>query len=224
MTRLASVALHIGVRAAEPPRVVVHTTPEQLAAAHTRDGAAFAKPAAGAATSEQTRPLTPTTLALLACHAWGHLPLAGDTNRVLLNDSGRVLQMTTLGRYFTPAQHRALAARDLGCAFPGCDRPPSWTDAHHVIYARHAGPTTIDNGVLLCGPHHTEIHLGHRTITMRDGIPWFTPPPHLDPDQRPVRNAVHQAAADTRRRAQQLILPWNASDASDAHDEQPDTS
>ena len=26
---------------------------------------------------------------------------------------------------------RALIARDRGCAFPGCDRPPHWCHAHH---------------------------------------------------------------------------------------------
>ena len=29
------------------------------------------------------------------------------------------------------AIRRAITARDRGCVFPGCDRPPSWTDIHH---------------------------------------------------------------------------------------------
>ena len=120
--------------------------------------------------------------------------------------------MTTLGRYFTAAQRRALAARDLGCAFPGCDRPPSWTDAHHIVYASRGGPTTIENGVLLCSPHHTEIHHGQWRIIVRDGVPWFIPPTHLDPDQRPIRNTVHQAITETRHAGQQLRLALDPPD------------
>jgi hypothetical protein len=201
MARLAAGALHIGVRAGEPPRVVVHTTPEQIAAAHgVRDGARAAQqPAAGAASCEQTGPLTPTTLDVLLCDS--------VIDRVLLDDTGRVLEMTTLGRFFTPAQRRALAARDGGCAFPGCDRPPTWTDAHHIEFFSRGGPTTVDNGVLLCAHHHTVIHLGEWSISSRGGVPWFLPPAHLDPQQRPIRNTVHDALAETRRVGQQLSLP-----------------
>jgi len=197
MTRAAAGALQTSVRAGEPPRVVVHTTPEQIAAAHAGDGSAF-HPPAGAASCEQTGPLTPGSLALLACDA--------VIDRIVLNQSGRVLELTSLGRFFTHAQRRALGARDGGCAFPGCDRPPSWCDAHHIIFWTDGGPTTIENGVLLCGPHHTEIHCGQWEITTCDGISWFVPPRHLDPARRPVRNSVHHAIAHTRRTAQQLHL------------------
>ncbi len=199
MTRAAAGALHTSVRAGEPPRVVVHTTPAQIAVAGSGGGAAFLGPApAGAASCEQTGPLTPATLALLACDA--------VIDRIVLNQSGRVLELTSLGRFFTAAQRRALGARDGGCAFPGCDRPPSWCDAHHIWYWSDGGPTTLQNGVLLCSPHHTEIHCGQWAITTRDGIPCFIPPRHLDPTRRPMRNTVHQAVAHTRRVAQQLHL------------------
>lgn len=53
---------------------------------------------------------------------------------------------------------RALAVRDGGCRYPGCDRPVSWCDAHHVVHWRHGGHTTPDNLVLLCTRHHHVIH------------------------------------------------------------------
>jgi hypothetical protein len=48
-------------------------------------------------------------------------------------------------RIAKPGQRLALAARDRGCSFPGCDIPPAWTEAHHVIEYHDGGPTTLDN-------------------------------------------------------------------------------
>lgn len=57
-------------------------------------------------------------------------------------------------RLFNRAQRRALAHRDRGCAFPGCDRPPSWTEVHHITPWARGGRTSIKHGVLLCSRHH----------------------------------------------------------------------
>ncbi|MFI5287277.1 MAG: HNH endonuclease signature motif containing protein [Candidatus Dormibacteria bacterium] len=35
--------------------------------------------------------------------------------------------------------------RDQGCRFPGCDRPPAWTDGHHIIHWSDGGPTELEN-------------------------------------------------------------------------------
>ncbi|HEX2785480.1 MAG TPA: HNH endonuclease signature motif containing protein, partial [Ilumatobacteraceae bacterium] len=45
---------------------------------------------------------------------------------------------------------RAVAARDGGCRFPGCDRKVAWCDAHHIRYWRHLGVTDLENLTLLC--------------------------------------------------------------------------
>lgn len=172
--------------------------PAQAEPRPSPDATPDARVAPGAAASEQTGPMSAGTLARAACDA--------TLDRVVLSRTGRILQMTTLGRYFTPAQRRAMAARDGGCAFPGCDRPPSWTDAHHVLYWTRGGPTDTSNGALLCEPHHTEIHLGRWTIAMRDGVPWFIPPRSHDPTRTPVRNTLHDAVRATRRFGEQLAL------------------
>ncbi len=39
----------------------------------------------------------------------------------------------------------ALVLRDEGCRFPGCDRPPAWTDGHHIIHWADGGPTELEN-------------------------------------------------------------------------------
>jgi hypothetical protein len=84
-------------------------------------------------------------------------------------------------------QTLALIARDQGCAFPSCRRPPEWTEKHHVRPWAKGGKTDVDELCLLCDYHHDRIDHGW-TIQMRDGIPWFTPPAFIDPTQTPLRN------------------------------------
>ncbi|HEY8755920.1 MAG TPA: HNH endonuclease signature motif containing protein [Candidatus Dormibacteraeota bacterium] len=43
------------------------------------------------------------------------------------------------------ATRAALNFRDKGCRWPGCDRPASWTAAHHVIHWAQGGRTDLDN-------------------------------------------------------------------------------
>jgi hypothetical protein len=97
-------------------------------------------------------------------------------------------------RLFTPAQRRALALRGGDrCAFPGCDRPGSWCDAHHLRHWADGGPTDLSNGVLLCGHHHQVVHRGEWAVVMAaDGRPDFHPPAWLDPARRPRRNTRHR--------------------------------
>ncbi len=89
-------------------------------------------------------------------------------------------------RLYTRRQRIALAARDGGCRWPGCDRPPSWTEAHHINHwARDGGRTDVADGILLCRHHHLLSHNNHWEIT-RDGDEyWLTPPAEQDPLQRP---------------------------------------
>jgi HNH endonuclease. len=89
-----------------------------------------------------------------------------------------------------------MIARDQGCCFPGCTAPPQWTEAHHVIEYQDGGPTTVSNGCLLCSYHHREFeHMGWH-VAMTDGLPTWTPPTWLDPNQQPVRNRRHEPALD----------------------------
>ncbi len=53
---------------------------------------------------------------------------------------------------------RAVAHRDGGCRYPGCTKRIAWTEAHHITFWRHGGPTSLDNLVLLCSRHHHLIH------------------------------------------------------------------
>jgi hypothetical protein len=94
-------------------------------------------------------------------------------------------------RIATPGQTAALAARDRGCSFPGCDRPPSHCQRHHVLDWAHDGPTDLDNLTLLCGYHHREFQKRGWECLMRDGLPRWRPPAWLDPARQPIRNTRH---------------------------------
>ena len=109
----------------------------------------------------------------------------------VLDRNGAVLCAGRTRRLANRAQRRALAARDGGCCFPGCTRPASWCEAHHVLAWINGGPTDLDNLVLLCGWHHREFERRGWTVHLRDGVPEWIPPPWLDPAQQPRRNTAH---------------------------------
>src|SRR5690606_19234438 len=79
-------------------------------------------------------------------------------------------------RLFTKHQRMALAHRDGGCSFPGCDRPPGWCETHHVRDRWADGGTTdLADGALLCSYHHHTVHSEHwqYRVNPRDGIPEY---------------------------------------------------
>jgi hypothetical protein len=85
-------------------------------------------------------------------------------------------------RVVQPAQRTALAVRDGGCVFPGCDRPLSWCEAHHLVHWLDGGPTDLDNLVLVCRAHHRAVHEGGwRLQHQPDGRLTATPPHRRQP-------------------------------------------
>ena len=119
-----------------------------------------------------------------------------ETARRILCDCG-IVRILTAGtsepidvgrktRVISPALRRALEFRDRHCQYPGCTRPASWSDAHHMHSWIDGGPTSLANLVLLCRRHHTLVHEGgykiHRdtdgliTLTRPDGTHAPRPP------------------------------------------------
>lgn len=120
------------------------------------------------------------------------LRLACDARAVpiVLAATGEPLFVGRELRFANRAQRRALAQRDGGCAFPGCETPPQWCIAHHIDHWVDGGPTDLTNLVLLCGWHHRVIHQGDWTISMDGGFPLFHPPPWIPGGPR--RNPLHR--------------------------------
>jgi hypothetical protein len=126
----------------------------------------------------QTEPVGIETAERHLC-ASGALPIVVD-------DTGDVIALGRESRLFTRRQRLALAARDGGCRFPGCDRPPSWTEAHHIVPWSHGGSTDLHDGILLCRHHHLLLHNNGWRFTRVDGALHLIPPPDVDAEQRPI--------------------------------------
>ena len=131
--------------------------------------------------------LSPESLRMLACDA-GVVP-------IVMNGAGQPLDVGRIKRTIPDGLRRAVTARDRGCAHPGCNRPPSWCEVHHIIPWETDGETSLDNCVMLCKVHHRLLHHSEWLVRIRDGLPEFIPPRWIDPGQRPRRQPefVHVA-------------------------------
>ncbi|RAS57061.1 5-methylcytosine-specific restriction protein A, partial [Lentzea atacamensis] len=104
---------------------------------------------------------------------------------ILLGSRSQIHDVGRKTRALNAGLRRMLAARDKGCAFPGCTRPPSHCEAHHIHHWANGGPTNLNNLVLLCRRHHDLIHHSHWQIQMISGLPHFRPPAFIDPQRKP---------------------------------------
>lgn len=117
---------------------------------------------------EDAGTITPEVARRWACDA--------NVSRVITDARSEPLDVGRRTRVVPPPLRRAVAVRDRGCAFPSCDRPPGWCDAHHVRHWADGGETTLENLVLLCRAHHRVIHNRGFGLAMREGRPAFSRP------------------------------------------------
>ena len=113
-------------------------------------------------------PLDPATAALLTCDA--------QVNPVVFDPRGEVVWVGRSSRLATPALRRALVTRDGGCVFPGCQAPPGWCDAHHIVLWKDGGTTDPQNMALLCRFHHRLVHLSKWMLSVEAGKRMWTGP------------------------------------------------
>ncbi len=98
-------------------------------------------------------------------------------SRVLTDTTSTPVDLGTTARLPSPAQRRALAARDHGCTFPGCDKPAGWTSIHHITHWAHGGTTDMWNQTPQCDFHHHRVHEGGYGLTrLPNGDLQFTRP------------------------------------------------
>ncbi len=82
--------------------------------------------------------LHPETARMLACDA--------NVIPVVLGTAAQPLDIGRASRAVPTGMRRALITRAGGhCEMPGCDRPASWCDAHHIGHWSEGGPTKLNN-------------------------------------------------------------------------------
>ena len=141
---------------------------------------------APAATLDWSGPISAATARRLACDA--------QLVPVVLGATGEPLDVGRASYPVTQAIWRALVARDGGCAFNGCGRPPEWTEAHHVVHWADGGETSVQNCCLFCDHHHRVAHHHGWQVQLIDGVIHVIPPPWVDPDQQPRPNTNPERA------------------------------
>ncbi|MGH3976196.1 MAG: DUF222 domain-containing protein, partial [Pseudonocardiaceae bacterium] len=132
---------------------------------------------------------------------YGQLISASDARRmacdcklipVVLGSDSEPLDVGRAQRTVPLGIRRALVARDGGCCFPGCNRPPGICAAHHVLHWIDDGETKTGNCCLLCPMHHQQVHLQGWDVTIHGGRVEFQPPAIIDPDRRPLTNPLRR--------------------------------
>lgn len=157
--------VQLATRAADSTRVFGQKSPAvrvhvQAEALHTGKGLAHFE--------GQSAPVSIQTAQRHIC-VTGVLPILFDGNTPI--DAGRT------HRLHSTRQRAALTAAWNGCAWGECDKPPQFTEAHH-IEAYNGSNTTLANGISLCRFHHMQLHANGWMIEARaDGTYWLTPPP-----------------------------------------------
>lgn len=132
------------------------------------------------------------------------LSCGGAEQHITVDAAGQPLELGREQRLFSRHQRTALAIRDGGCRWPGCDRPPSWAEAHHTRHwARDRGGTDVANGILLCRHHHLLLHNNGWEIQQSGAEFWLVPPLDVDPAQRPRPMPSKSPLAREAERARQ---------------------
>ncbi len=184
-----------GARQAHLPHVTVVVDEETLR--HGRHPGSIAETGDG-------QDLADVAIARLCCDA--------VLRRVVLDGSGRPIDVGRRHRTATSAQWAALRAVHRSCAWTGCDRPLSHCQAHHVRPWQAGGSTDLENLVPLCSQHHHLVHEGRwhvellpdRALSIRrpDGQPHRTtdrptrrPPPLVGPRTLTIEPPAHRRPA-----------------------------
>ncbi len=111
-------------------------------------------PGAPAAWLNWTFPISGTALRRLAREA--------EVTPILVDGRGDPLRVGRRYRTAPGKLSRALAERDRGCVWPGCDAPPEWSQRHHEHPWAQGGRTEIERMSLLCVRHHRLLSRGWR--------------------------------------------------------------
>ena len=130
-------------------------------------------PGAAAAEVEFGEPLSGATVRRLACDA--------TITKILLDDKLVPVAVGHMKRVLSKRERKALNARDRHCRYPGCERPASQCQGHHVDWFSRTHRTRLGRTVLLCSQHHWRVHEGGWQLFLDDqGVVTVIPPQHFN--------------------------------------------
>ncbi|MEO5838373.1 MAG: HNH endonuclease [Acidimicrobiales bacterium] len=131
------------------------------------------------------------------CTTIDGVPLPVETVRKLLVDAkiypvvfggdGEVLDFGRARRFFTSAQKKAAAVRDLCCQFGDCDAPIRYADYHHCIPWADGGPTDVANEAPTCNSCHDKLTNGGYRLERRTGTTYT-----YDPDGQLIHQRTNR--------------------------------
>jgi hypothetical protein len=117
-------------------------------------------------------PISAKTVQRIACDS--------SITRVLLGADSAVIDAGREKRVVSGNARRLLDARDRHCRWPGCERPASWSSAHHVVHWAQGGKTDMSNMILLCQHHHWMVHEGGWRLSLVADDRVLTIPPDTE--------------------------------------------
>ena len=179
-------AIAVALRDFDPGEVPLPSAAERRAAALVDVCRWFLDNCTSTSSGSRTRPHVSVVVGLKELATGGPGQLASGTpvpakttewlscdselHRIVMAGRSTVLDYGSSVRTISQALWAAIVVRDRHCRHPGCDRPPSWCEAHHVVHFSKGGPTRLDNLVVACTRHHHLWHdQGWQLTLARDG-------------------------------------------------------
>jgi hypothetical protein len=133
-------------------------------------GTLYRIPNSAAAEVDHGAPVSGVTVSRIACDS--------SITRHVFDSSSVLVELGREKRVVSPKLRKALERRDRHCRWPGCTRPGTWCEAHHVVPWTSGGPTDLGNLLLLCNRHHTQVHEGRwQLLLYSDGHVQVVKPP-----------------------------------------------
>jgi len=164
-TRMADALIDLSMRALDNGLVPQRAHLQVTASLETLLGL----PGAAGANMEFSLPISAKAVERIACDC--------AVTRIILGSESTVIDVGRAKRTISGPQRKALKVRDCGCTWPGCDRPVSMTEGHHLVHWIHNGPGDLSNLALLCYRHHWMVHEGGWQIVRTDDGRMLTIPP-----------------------------------------------
>ena len=104
----------------------------------------------------------------ISARALRRIATDAELTPILVSAAGDPLHVGRKYRTATRKMRKALAERDRRCAWPGCDRPPEWTEGDHIEPWALGGRTDIENMRSVCGVHNRRLTRGWRLERLPD--------------------------------------------------------